>query len=516
MNLIDIWRGFQPAEAQQAPPLIFDYLLMIHRHLPVVLYSSSYSKDRWTIRYVSEAVEMLLGYKPEELVNKLSWLDLSLGGESFYEVIPKKSDQPRLFHQSMRLRKPDGEVRTFSDDGVFLYDAHGVLHGSMGVFVDITTQKQAEEAMAIDYRRLSNLIKRPADLYGLVGSSPVMQEVFSRLIKLAAASANLVITGESGTGKELAARAIHALSNRADKPFVAVNCGAISDNLFESEFFGHVKGAFTGASGERQGYLELAHGGTIFLDEIGEIAPSLQVKLLRAIDGYGYLPVGGNKLKNSAFRLIAATNRNLEEMVKNGTMREDFYYRIKAFHLTMPPLRERREDVPRLAHYFLKRIPGAKDLVFSLDVLERLCNYSWPGNVRELQNAVYRYVTFQELELEEHGSPPADGIFHRDAESPDPLGWDVRPSDRGALLRPSSPAPIPDVSAGGSPPDQNADPKEKLLTALELNRWNVAETARRLGLGRATLYRRMNRWGVSKTLRPVAVPSSLPDENQPN
>jgi transcriptional regulator with GAF, ATPase, and Fis domain len=230
----------------------------------------------------------------------------------------------------------------------------------------------------------------------------------------------------------------------------------------------------------------MADGGTIFLDEVGEIAPSRQVKLLRAIDGYGYLPVGGNRVKNSNFRVIAATNRNLEEMVRNGTMRQDFYYRIKAFHLTMPSLRERREDIPMLANFFLRRIPGAKEQVLSLDVQERLCGHAWPGNVRELQNAVYRYAAFQELELEEHGPEAAD-IFqgHRQlgqAEGP----W---AKDKASLRPQEALAPSP------RPGD-----RELILGALERNLWNVSRAARQLGWCRATIYRRMGRLGLSRSV----------------
>ena len=466
-----------------------EHLRTIHRHLPVVLYCSSYQNGRWLIRYVSDEVFSILGYRPEDLVDRRSWRDLASAGESFYEAIPRQSPANRRYHiNALKLRCASGQDKSFSDDGVFIYDQGGRLTGSVGVFVDITDQKRAMEAMTHEYRRLRNLIRRPISLFGMVGNSPVMQEAFSRIIKLAASSANVVVTGESGTGKELAARAIHELGNRAEKPFVAVNCGAISDGLFESEFFGHVKGAFTGALNDRKGYLDLADGGTIFLDEVGEISPALQAKLLRAIDGYGYLPVGGNKVRISNFRLIAATNRDLEAMVKDGTMRKDFYFRIRTFKLNLPPLRDRREDIPMLAHYFMDRLSPSRRQTLSLEVLEMLNQHSWPGNVRELQSVIYRYATFQELDLDDGRSLADD----RERLSGPELRLDSPPAE-GYTYHPAAPAP----------PAAETD-RSALLRALNVNIWNVSRTADYLGLSRATVYRRMQRLGLTRPVGAAA------------
>ncbi|MDL2226047.1 sigma 54-interacting transcriptional regulator [Deltaproteobacteria bacterium OttesenSCG-928-M10] len=480
------------ADPRDLTPGNLNFLSILHQHLPAVLYCSSYQDNRWTIRYASEEIKSVMGYAPDDVVGKYAWIDLAQDSDSFYETIPKKSGQPSVrYHLTLKMRCADGEWKTFSDDGVFLYDEKGVLAWSVGIFVDITTQREAEEAMALEYRRLKNLIKKPISLFGIVGNSASMQEVFSRIIKLAASTANVVITGESGTGKELAARAIHHLSNRAGRNFVAVNCGSVSDNLFESEFFGHVKGAFTGALSDRKGYLDLADGGTIFLDEVGEISPGLQAKLLRALDGYGYLPVGGSSTRGSNFRLIAATNRDLQQMVREGTMRKDFYFRIKTFNLQLPPLRERKEDIPLLAHYFMQRLSASRRQTITLDILEHLNQYSWPGNVRELQNVIYRYATFQELGLEDLLHLPAEDQPESILTPPAPpaqAGHTFPVVGRPVTLVPNTPANF-DI--------EGAD-KNELLKALHLNMWNVSRTADRLGLSRATVYRKMKQWGLER------------------
>jgi len=231
--------------------------------------------------------------------------------------------------------------------------------------------------------------------HNMVGESTPVREVLQFISKVAPTDATVLISGESGTGKELAARAIHQNSKRAGKPFMAVNCAALAESLLESELFGHEKGSFTGALAQKKGRLEIADGGTVFLDEIGELSPALQVKLLRVLQEREFERVGGTRTIKVDIRLVTATNKNLEEAVNDGTFRQDLYYRLNVVSLEMPPLRERQEDIPLLANYFAakygekcnRRITG-----ISTEAQARLLNYEWPGNVRELENAIERAV----------------------------------------------------------------------------------------------------------------------------
>jgi len=229
----------------------------------------------------------------------------------------------------------------------------------------------------------------------MIGTSAPMRALFEMISKVAASNATVLIQGESGTGKELAARAIHQLSDRYAKNFVPVNCAAIPDDLLESELFGHVKGSFTGAYANRVGRFEMADKGTLFLDEIGDMKANLQVKLLRVLQNREFEPVGASKSQKTDVRIVAATNKNLEELVVSRDFREDLYYRLSVIPITIPPLRERREDIPVLIHTFLTRFNADKRNAvkgFSRESLGILCNYEWPGNVRELENLVERLV----------------------------------------------------------------------------------------------------------------------------
>ena len=231
--------------------------------------------------------------------------------------------------------------------------------------------------------------------HNMVGESPAMREVYRRIARVAPTDSTVLITGESGTGKELVARAIHRNSPRAEKPFVAINCAAITETLLESELFGHEKGAFTGAFAQKKGKLEVADGGTVFLDEIGELSPALQAKLLRVLQDREFDRVGGTKCVQVDFRLLAATNRDLEEAIASGQFRRDLFYRLNVVSLAMPPLRERRADIPLLANWFIRRhaVKAKRPLSgFSADALACLMTYDWPGNVRELENAIEHAV----------------------------------------------------------------------------------------------------------------------------
>jgi transcriptional regulator with PAS, ATPase and Fis domain len=227
----------------------------------------------------------------------------------------------------------------------------------------------------------------------IIGRSPAMTSLYEVMTKVADSDVPVLVTGESGTGKELVATALHTNGPRKDKPFVVANCSAFNENLLESELFGHVKGAFTGALRDKQGLFEVADGGTFFLDELGEMSPALQVKLLRVLQDGTFMPVGGTKQIRVDVRVIAATNRNLEEMVKAGTFREDLYYRLNVVNLSLPPLRERRGDVPLLVEFFLKKVSeksGKALKEIAPEAMSALESFSWPGNIRQLENELQR------------------------------------------------------------------------------------------------------------------------------
>ncbi len=262
-------------------------------------------------------------------------------------------------------------------------------------FLDLNQAINRQKNFLLEENRsLKAQLKDRFSRHNIIGQSKVMQEVFLAIEKVAASDATVLLLGESGTGKELVARAIHNESPRRDRPFVKVNCAALPESLLESELLGHEKGAFTGAITSKKGRFELAHTGTLFLDEIGELPLPLQAKLLRVLQEQQFERLGGTKTISVDVRLIAATNRSLEEAVSRGTFRADLYYRLNVVPIHLPPLRHRREDIPLLIDFFLKRSNerNKRNVSFSKEVLEFLVNYSWPGNVRELQNLVERLV----------------------------------------------------------------------------------------------------------------------------
>jgi DNA-binding NtrC family response regulator len=258
-------------------------------------------------------------------------------------------------------------------------------------------------------RALRRELDRRYSFSEIVGTSEALQSVFRLVEKVAATNTNILVEGESGTGKELIARAIHHHSPRAGKPFVAVNCGALPESLLESELFGHTKGAFTGATGARTGLLRAAEGGTVFLDEIGEITPATQVRLLRAVQEHEVLPVGSSAPVHFDARIICATNRDLEKEVAEGRFREDLFYRLNVIAIHLPPLRERREDIPLLTRHFVTstaREQAQPEKPVERGAMAALINYAWPGNVRELQNAVERAFTLSGAEIDLESLPP--------------------------------------------------------------------------------------------------------------
>jgi two-component system response regulator AtoC len=321
----------------------------------------------------------------------------------------------------------------------------------------------------------------------IVGTSAKMNSVFQMMHRVARVDGTILITGESGTGKELVARAIHFNGPRKDGPFVVVNCGAIPRDLIESEFFGHSKGAFTDAKSEKTGKFELAHKGTIFLDEVAELSLAAQVKLLRALGEREIVKVGGTKTVPVDVRVIAATNKKLEEEVKRGNFREDLFFRLAVLSLHLPPLRERPEDIPLLSEHFLKKYGGElkKEIEgISEKALEHLRRYAWPGNVRELENVLYEsMVLSDDLRLDEKNLPPRIRARYSEGEPDSGLSYEPETSAaEGALKRAAQ---------------QAAEQAEKSLIEKVLMEANGNKTlaAKVLGVSRKTLFNKM------KTLR---------------
>jgi PAS domain S-box-containing protein len=299
------------------------------------------------------------------------------------------------FESEVRFRKGDGSYRWFLARYNPLRDEQGQITRWYVAGTDIEDRKQAEERLEQENVALREEIDKTSMFEEIVGASPALTAVLSRVSKVASSDSTVLISGETGTGKELVARAIHRRSRRASRAFVAVNCAAIPRDLIASELFGHEKGAFTGALQRRLGRFELANGGTIFLDEVGELASETQVALLRVLQEREFERVGGQHSIRVDVRVIAATNRDLTEAVADGTFRQDLFYRLNVFPLEMPPLRERQQDIPVLVEYFIDRYArkaGKTIRRVSKRTLDRLKSYRWPGNVRELQNVIERSV----------------------------------------------------------------------------------------------------------------------------
>ncbi len=324
----------------------------------------------------------------------------------------------------------------------------------------------------------------PTLFAGMVARSAAMLHIFRFIEHLRESDATVLITGESGTGKELVARAIHLHSPRRGRPFVAVNCGALPGELLESELFGHVRGAFTGAVRDRVGRFELAAGGTIFLDEVGDLPLHLQVKLLRVLQEKTFERVGESQTRSADARVVAATNRQLRQAVAAGEFRDDLYYRLRVVPIEVPPLRQRREDVEPLAHHLLARVGRRHDrsLKLSPDAMRAMLRYPWPGNVRELENALeYAVAVCRGQTVHAHDLP----VEIRELE-PGP------PHPGAAVPVPAPAAPPASVAVA----DTGDPERRRIAAALEAHRWRRAETARALGISRTTLWRKMRELGL--------------------
>lgn len=325
--------------------------------------------------------------------------------------------------------------------------------------------------LSLQHKLLKEEIESSACLEQMIGRSSEMQKVFSMIKKVAPAKASVLITGESGVGKELVANAIHNLSGRKDKAFIKVHCAALSESLLESELFGHEKGAYTGADSMQKGRFELAHGGTIFLDEIGEINQNVQIKILRVLQEKTFERVGGEKSISVDVRIVAATNKNLEEEVKAGRFREDLYYRLNVVHLKVPSLKERKDDLPLLIDSFIKKFAAENEKeIIGIDSKAKaaLLKYDWPGNIRQLQNCIESSVVMsngKQIKLED--LPLSVSEYTGQEAISIPMGISLEDAEKIIIM-------------------QN----------LSANKGNKSKTADILGIGRKTLHRKLNEYGL--------------------
>ncbi len=422
----------------------------------------------------STGAARITGYSSDEVLGQTCHL---LEGQNCkgFRVLTDFLDNPTPYpfgicNQECKVLGKDGRELYLYGNVSILRDEEGNVAGAVGTFTDLTAFIANNQKIAV----LEEQTKSRDAFEQLIGKSLAMQEVFRRLRLAAQSDVTVLLTGESGTGKELAARAIHALSSRKDKPFFAINCSAIPETLLESELFGHVKGAFTGAIRDKIGIFQAADGGTLFLDEIGDTSPLLQLKLLRVLQENEIRRVGDDRGLKVDVRLITATNRDLKNLMSDGALREDFYYRIRVFEIGLPPLRNRREDIPLLVRHFIQENTevfqkNVQDI--AQDALQRLFEYHWPGNVRELKNAIeHAFVTVNGNCLTLWDLPP---------EIQQPLATTTRTTS-GA-------------SSGLSPEEES-----RIQEALQQTKGNKTEAAKLLGLSRVTLWKKLKRLQTKK------------------
>lgn len=449
-------------------------------NLPGMVYRCK-ADENVTMEFASDGAYRLLGYYPPELTGK---------GKTAYQMLVDPRDrqdlircvnvalnEKRSYSFIYRVKKKSGNIAWVWEQGEGIFSEDGKLIALEGFITDITRHKKAELDLRKENTKLKTLSGDRYKFGDIIGKSSEMQAVYDLIVRAACTDVNVIVFGESGTGKELVARNIHRLSDRSAKSFVTVNCGAINENLLESEFFGYKKGAFTGAAADTPGYLDKSNGGTLFLDELGEMGKSMQVMLLRAIERREYTPVGGNETKTSNFRIIAATHRNLAQAVKNSKMREDFYYRINILSIHLPSLRERKDDIPLLIDHFVSTYPGVKSgkpHKIPGHIKDVFCQYDWPGNVRELQNAVHRYIAVGQVDFDNDGFAKNQDL-HKD------------------LTSGKNSSDIPGIGLEKT----MAQLERKVIeNALAEHKWNRGNTASFLKVDRKTLYRKIKFHGL--------------------
>ncbi len=425
------------------------------------------------IVFVNRAFEQLSGYSKDEVEGKTCEI---LGCDTCFGTRKEGKDKYCALFKEGKVRrrkcifqKKDGTELHVLKNAALLRDESGKVVGGVENLTDLSPIVEKEEVIL----RLRKQLNNEDGFHGMLGKSASMKKVFDLIASAAPSEAPVVIYGESGTGKELAAAAIHRLSGRHSGPFVKVNCAALNENLLESELFGHVKGAFTGADRTRVGRFEAANNGVIFLDEIGDLPLSTQTKLLRVLQEKEFERVGDNRPITTDVRILAATNKNLNRLMADGLFREDLYYRINVIPIYLPPLRERRDDIPMLTDAFIHRMNLKTEKTITgiaKNGLDVFMQYGWPGNIRELINVLeYAFVLCPQGEI---------SISHLPAQL---LGHHPEHVQQEAGSRKASPA---------------GDKRQELIQALQATNGNKSEAARRLGISRVTLWKRIKKFGI--------------------
>ena len=467
----------------------------------------------WTI----SDTELLCCREEKDLLSLIKKTNIDL---AFIEV-------PFLMQDSMdmvsflRERHPGIEIFVLCDDRNWQGAASAITRGANSFLkkpVSISLlENTAQKLQAQLSNKSNNQLMESQVLDSLLGNTPEMRKILKTVYKIAPTNSTVLITGESGSGKEFLANVVHRYSKRSGEPFVAVNCGAIPENLVESELFGSKKGAYTGSTGDKKGLFESANGGTLFLDEVGELSPATQVKLLRFLQSHEIRRVGETEARFLDVRIIAATNRNLQERMLNGNFREDLYYRLNTFHLQLPPLRERKPALPNLIKYFIlknKESQGKDIMDLEPAALYALTKYPYPGNIRELENIIEHAIVLSEggiirLEdlpenVQECAKEKTMAIAHQPqgkGETESPVVSEILPMDAGITAGgPRS------IGFGGSPtstPSPAAEPfdedilsleemeRRHILHALSICKNNKTEVCKKLGISRATLWRKL-------------------------
>jgi DNA-binding NtrC family response regulator len=395
-------------------------------------------------------------------------LDMKMPGISGLDLLTKlkEYDQDVIVILITAFASVPSAIRALKD-GAYDYITKPIDPDELSHIVE---NALAQQTLRKENEQLKGSIDEIIKPDNLIGESPQMKKIFSLVQTVAPADTTAMIRGESGTGKELVAKAIHINSKRKYFPIITVNCGAMAEGLLESELFGHEKGSFTGAHYKRKGKFEMANGGSIFLDEIGSISQKMQVELLRVIESKQFSRVGGNEVISSDFRVIAATNENLEDAVREGRFREDLYYRLNVFTIFIPPLRERLDDIQVLANHFVTKFTcqmNKKIKNISTEAMDFLMQYNWPGNVRELENAIERAIVVCRGET---------------------------------IMVEDLPFHINNNAAVFTNDDMSLAAMEKRHIALVLvnHNWNISRSAEALGIDRVTLYNKINRYGLQR------------------